>query len=115
MFEDGGQPPNSSLRVPPSYFARRWSKCRRTAGQSPSVIEYCAVSVTSPVRMIRSLRMRPSNTAPSRSIARRDGWLNQVARKHTRRQPHYSNAWASISSFASVFVPVRWADAACHV
>ncbi len=69
MFEDGGQPPNSSLRVPPSYFARRWSKCRRTAGQSPSVIEYCAVSVTSPVRMIRSLRMRPSNTAPSRSIA----------------------------------------------
>ena len=62
--------------------------------------EYCAVWVTSPVR-----RMRPSNTAPSRSIARCDGWLNQVARKHTRWQPHCSNAWVSISSFASVLIP----------
>ncbi len=57
------------------------------------MIEYWAVSVTMPSRVTRSLRIRPSNTAPSRSMARRDSWLNQLVRKPTRRQANAPKAY----------------------
>lgn len=48
--------------------------------------------------------------APSRSIAARERRLRASARSEIRCTPQASKAWRSISSLASVLIPVPWAS-----
>ena len=63
----------------------------------------------------RAARSTPSNRAPSRRIAFRERWLRASVMRLTRWTRQWSNAWASIKSFASVLIGVRCAAAASQV
>ena len=58
--------------------------------------------------MIMWLRKMPSNVAPIPARAARDRSFPAWVLNSTRLAPRTSNAWASWSSFASRFAPVRW-------
>ena len=63
----------------------------------------------------RSARMMPSSRPPIRSMAAHDRLLRTSVCSPTRCTPQTSKACVSISSFASVFTGVRWAEPASQV
>src|SRR5690606_31568164 len=87
--------------------SRRCCRWLRTAGHSLSMMENTTVSRGVPSAWRLWLRSTPSCFAPSRAMAVREAWLNQLVSKPTAMQPIASNACRSNSSLASVFRPVR--------
>lgn len=74
---------------------------------SVSMMENTTVSRSVPSAWRVWLRSTPSCFAPSRAIAVREVWLNQLVSNATLKHPNVSKAYCSSISLASVLTPLR--------